>query len=133
VAALEDAVLRRRAGHVVSENARVEAAVTAVRSGEWAALGRLMTASHASLRDDFAVSTPELDGAVEAALSSGALGARMTGGGFGGSTVALLADADVAPAVTAIDATARRRGWPEPRHHVVRPAEGARVVSVSAR
>jgi galactokinase len=130
VAALDEAVLRQRARHVVSENARVEAAVTALRAGDWAALGRLMTASHASLRDDFAVSTPELDGAVDTALASGALGARMTGGGFGGSTIALLADSDVARTVTAIDSTARRQGWPEPRHHVVRPADGGRVVSV---
>jgi galactokinase len=80
----------RRLRHVTSENARVRQAVTAIENGDWAELGRLMTASHASLRDDYEVSAPELDTAVDAALAAGALGARMTGGGFGGSAIALV-------------------------------------------
>ncbi|HEU4411861.1 MAG TPA: galactokinase [Polyangiaceae bacterium] len=81
----------RRARHVVTENARVLAAVAALRAGDLAALGRLFDASHASLRDDFEVSVPELDRLVELARSRpGAFGARMTGGGFGGSIVALV-------------------------------------------
>ncbi len=80
----------RRLRHVTSENARVRDAVTALEQGEWDALGRLMTASHASLRDDYEVSAAELDTAVDAAIAGGALGSRMTGGGFGGSAIALV-------------------------------------------
>ncbi len=83
------------ARHVVSENARVLAFADALRTGNHDALGPLLLASHASLRDDFAVSTPELDALVEAFVSAGALGARLTGAGFGGCVVA------VAPAATA--------------------------------
>ncbi len=79
----------RRVRHVVTENGRVLDAVRALREGEHTGFGRLMSASHASLRDDFDVSVPELDLAVATALDAGALGARLTGGGFGGAAVAL--------------------------------------------
>jgi galactokinase len=78
-----------RARHVVSENARVLAAAEALRSGDLDALGGLMSASHASLRDDYEVSTPELDALVRALEASGGIGPRLTGAGFGGSVVAL--------------------------------------------
>jgi galactokinase len=81
----------RRLRHVRTENDRVRGAVAALEAADWAALGRLMTASHVSLRDDYEVSAPELDTAVDSALAAGALGARMTGGGFGGSAIALVA------------------------------------------
>jgi len=90
VGLLTDLVTRRRAHHVVTEYARVIEAEHALRIGNWEELGRLMTASHVSLRDAYEVSVPELDVAVEAALEAGALGARMTGGGFGGSAIALV-------------------------------------------
>ncbi len=80
----------RRLRHVSTENTRVRDAVTALEQGAWEELGRLMTASHVSLRDDYEVSAVELDTAVEAANAAGALGARMTGGGFGGSAIALI-------------------------------------------
>src|SRR5215210_1107563 len=79
-----------RVRHVVSEIDRVTSAVDAVRAGEWATLGELMTTSHVSLRDDYEVSAEELDVAVDTALAAGALGARMTGAGFGGSAIALV-------------------------------------------
>ncbi|MFZ4749478.1 MAG: galactokinase [Phycisphaerales bacterium] len=79
--------LARRARHVVAECARVHAAVDALQAGDLARFGRLLVESHASLRDDFDVSTPELDAIVARACDGGALGARMTGGGFGGSVV----------------------------------------------
>jgi galactokinase len=79
-----------RARHVVSENARVLEAAAALRAGDIDAIGRLMLASHASLRDDFGVSTPELDLLVELLVELGAVGARLTGAGFGGSVVALV-------------------------------------------
>jgi galactokinase len=86
----DDAVAR----HVVSENQRVLDAVRALRAGDVATLGALFVESHASLRDDFAVSTPELDRLVELLLEEGALGARLTGAGFGGCVVALTTPAD---------------------------------------
>jgi galactokinase len=84
-------VVHKRCRHVVSENERVVQAVAALRAGDVAAFGRLMDLSHASLRDDYEVSCPKLDGMVEAARSApGCLGARMTGAGFGGCTVSLV-------------------------------------------
>jgi galactokinase len=80
----------RRARHVVTENARVLEAVAELRAGDLDRLGPLLAASHASLRDDYEVSSPELDTAVEAAVAAGAIGARMTGAGFGGSAIALV-------------------------------------------
>ena len=86
---LADETLKARTRHVLTETARVRGAVNAIGRRAWEQLGTILTASHASLRDDFQVSCPELDVAVEAALEAGALGARMTGGGFGGSVIAL--------------------------------------------
>jgi galactokinase len=88
LAALDEETARR-VRHVLTENARVLATVERLRAGDIAGIGELLTASHASLRDDYEVSCPELDLAVEAALAAGAVGARMTGGGFGGSAIAL--------------------------------------------
>jgi galactokinase len=83
--------IARRARHVVEENARTLAAADALEAGDFVECGRLMNASHASLRDDYAVSCPELDLMVELALGApGVYGARMTGGGFGGCTVSLV-------------------------------------------
>ena len=82
--------LDRRVRHVIDENARVDAAVSALEDGDMTALGRLLDASHASLRDDYEVSVPEVERAVGACRDAGALGARIMGGGFGGSVLALL-------------------------------------------
>ncbi|HEX2701125.1 MAG TPA: galactokinase [Acidimicrobiales bacterium] len=90
VAHIGDPVVRRRARHVVTENARVLAFTECLRAGNGAEAGRLMTESHASLRDDFEVSTPALDGIVDDLLTRpGVHGARLTGAGFGGCVVAL--------------------------------------------
>jgi galactokinase len=83
------APLDRRVRHVIGENARVDDAVAALEAGDMAALGELLDASHASLRDDYEVSVPEVERAVEACRAAGALGARIMGGGFGGSALAL--------------------------------------------
>src|SRR5262249_61230387 len=91
-----------RARHVVAENARVLAVADALRRGDVEALGPLLLASHASLRDDFEVSTPELDELVDALVAAGALGARVTGAGFGGSVVALARTASAADIAAAI-------------------------------
>lgn len=90
LARLEDPVVRRRARHVVTEIARVEQAVEALRDWRIRDLGAIFDASHASMRDDFEISCAELDLVVETARAHGALGARMTGGGFGGSAIALV-------------------------------------------
>ncbi|GAA2798676.1 galactokinase [Crossiella cryophila] len=82
--------LRPLVRHIVTENARVLATVDHLRAGDLAAIGPILTASHASMRDDYRISCLELDVAVDSALNAGALGARMTGGGFGGSAIALV-------------------------------------------
>jgi galactokinase len=120
--------VRRRARHVVTENQRVVDVAELLRADKIAAIGPLLTASHVSLRDDFEVSWPEADVAVGTALGAGALGARMTGGGFGGSVIAL-APRDAAAAVAdAVLAEFGRRGWPRPAVTSVAPAQGARRV-----
>ncbi len=91
---LDDDTLRRRVRHVVTENERVLTVVDLLEAGDARAIGPLLTASHVSLRDDYEVSCLELDLVVETALDAGALGARMTGGGFGGSAIALVETAD---------------------------------------
>ncbi|MBP2314370.1 galactokinase [Azospirillum soli] len=86
--------LNHRAHHVVTENRRVLDGVAALERGDVAAFGQLMVESHASQRDDYAVSVPEIDALVDSALHHGALGARLTGGGFGGCIVALIEDVE---------------------------------------
>ena len=119
LAVLSDDVLRRRARHVVTEIARVRAAVAALRQHDLVEVGRLFDASHASLRDDYEVSCDELDVSVEAARAAGALGARMTGGGFGGSSIALLPADAVDDAQRAITAAFAGRGWRAPASFAV--------------
>ena len=94
-------------------------AVTALRAGDLEEVGRLFDASHASLRDDYEVSCDELDVSVEAARSAGALGARMTGGGFGGSSIALVPVGAVEAAQDAVHTAFAARGWHEPVCFVV--------------
>ncbi len=92
---LPDPLLRRRARHVVTEIQRVRRVVEALDAGDWTSVGAAFTQSHVSLRDDFEVSCPELDAVVEVALGGGAIGARMTGGGFGGSAIVLAAEPEL--------------------------------------
>ena len=126
MAILDDEVSRRRVRHVVTENDRVVRTVRLLADGRPREIGPLLTASHASLRDDYQVSCPELDTAVDAALSAGAYGARMTGGGFGGSAIALV-DADNGTAVAdAVTAAFARHGFAPPQIMVAVPSDGAR-------
>jgi galactokinase len=122
---LSDPVLRRRARHVVTENARVLDAVALLRAGDIAGCGPLLTASHVSLRDDFEVSWPQADVAVEAATTGGALGARMTGGGFGGSVIALTQTRRGPDVRAGVEAAYDRRGWGAPRFLEALPSPGA--------
>lgn len=125
----DDPIMQRRARHVLTELERVDRAVAALTDGDHRSFGALLTASHGSLRDDFEVSCPELDVSVEACLGAGALGARMTGGGFGGSAIALLPDASVAAATSACERAFAARGWAAPRFWRASAAAGARILS----
>jgi len=105
----------RRLRHVVTENQRVLQTVELLDTRGPAAIGPLLDASHASMRDDFEISCAELDLAVDTARSAGAIGARMTGGGFGGSAIALLPRDRVEETADAVLAAYTGRGWSEPR------------------
>ncbi|WAP52191.1 galactokinase [Arthrobacter sp. ATA002] len=115
----------RRVRHVVTENARVLAAVDVLRKEGPAKLGSLLVESHASMRDDFEISCPELDLAVETALGAGALGARMTGGGFGGSAIALVNNDDAGAVTDAVTRAFAAAGYTSPAVFTVLPAAGA--------
>ncbi|GAA5030592.1 galactokinase [Actinopolymorpha pittospori] len=129
LARLDDEVSRKRVRHVVTEDARVLETVARLRGGSPDTIGPLLTASHESLRDDFEVTVPELDKAVEAALDAGALGARMTGGGFGGCVIALVqADAGEVVARRVAEAFAGA-GFGAPAAFVAQPSAGARRIT----
>ncbi|MBF6332885.1 galactokinase [Nocardia transvalensis] len=130
IARLTDPVLRRRARHIVTENARVLTVVEMLRDGrDPRRIGPILTTGHASLRDDFEISTPQLDTAVEAALAAGAHGARMVGGGFGGSIIALT-DADRTRHIAAaVEKRFAAAGFTSPRTFVAVPSAGAHRVS----
>ncbi|MER7991491.1 galactokinase [Micromonospora chalcea] len=124
LARLDDDETRRRVRHVVTENQRVLDTVALLRAGRVRDTGPLLTASHASMRDDFEITVPEIDTAVEAALSAGAYGARMTGGGFGGCVLALI-DAEAAdPVAAAVTEAYAKRGFTAPGTLTVLPANG---------
>jgi galactokinase len=125
--ALPDDRVRRRAAHVFSEQQRVSEFVAALGLGDWAEAGALMTSSHESLRDDFEVSCAELDTVVAVALDSGALGARMTGGGFGGSAIALVPGNLASDVRVAVDDAFAAQGWAAPAHLDGRASAGAAV------
>ncbi len=114
-----------RARHAVTEIARVLQAVTALRASDFETLGQLINASHISLRDDYAVSCPELDVAVDASNAAGAMGSRMVGGGFGGSAIALVKAADVQKVKDSVLAAFEENGFKKPRFFTSLPSAGA--------
>jgi galactokinase len=126
---LSSDLLRKRTRHVVTEIARVQAAVAALAGEGFETLGRLFVASHTSLRDDFEVSCAELDTAVSTALDAGALGARMTGGGFGGSAIALVAEPYVGDVIAAVERAFQAAGFIAPVCFAATAAGGARRTS----
>ncbi|TFV64415.1 UNVERIFIED_ORG: galactokinase [Bacillus sp. AZ43] len=127
LAALDDDVLLRRARHIVTENARVLEVLGIVRGGGDARdVGPVLTAGHESLRDDFQISTDLLDAVVESALAAGAHGARMVGGGFGGSAIALVDTDRVDAVAAAVTERFGREGAAPPRTFVAVPSAGAR-------
>jgi galactokinase len=122
---LDDEVMRRRVRHIVTENQRVLDTVELLRTDRIREIGPLMTASHTSMRDDFEITVDQVDIAVEAALSAGAYGARMTGGGFGGCVLALI-DADRAEETTAaVEQAYAKRSFTPPTAWSATPAAGA--------
>jgi galactokinase len=129
---LTDPVLRRRARHVLTDSARVQAIADVLEAPapmRFADIGNLLSAGHASLRDDFEVSWPEADVAVETALTAGALGAKMIGGGFGGSVLALVPAGKVAAVRSAIAAEFARNSWDSPEFLTAVPSPAARKIS----
>ncbi|MDN3260102.1 galactokinase [Streptomyces sp. CSDS2] len=112
--------------HVVTENERVERTVALLRAGDPRAIGPALTEGHASLRDDFRISCPELDLVVDTALAGGALGARMTGGGFGGSAIVLTEAADVDTLTKSVEEAFAAAGFTAPRVFEAVPSAGAR-------
>jgi galactokinase len=120
---------QKRARHVITENERVLEAVQALQREDFGAFGRLMCASHRSLRDDYEVSTPELDAFVEIAIQSSALGARLTGAGFGGCALALIRSEDAEVLVMNVQHYFEARGFTRPEFFSLQSAVGAEVVA----
>ena len=114
-----------RARHAVTEMQRVLDCVDALSNSDFEKVGRLINQSHASLRDDYTVSCPELDTAVDAANSAGALGSRMVGGGFGGSAIALIKASDVQKTRDAVTVAFESHGFKKPRFFTSLPSAGA--------
>ncbi|MFD4420665.1 galactokinase [Agromyces sp. NPDC058484] len=116
----------RRVRHVVTENQRVQGTVRTLHEHGPGAIGPFLDASHVSMRDDFEISVPELDLAVATAQANGAIGARMTGGGFGGAAIALMIDALVPVVTREVAAAFAEQGFREPAMFTARPSQGAR-------
>ncbi len=127
-----DPIVFRRAHHVIGEIQRTLDAVAALKRGDWRSVGELMYASHASLRDDFEVSCIELDTMVEFAAAigpaGGVVGSRMTGGGYGGCTVSLVATESVASIAAALHDGYLKKTGLSPAIFTSRPAAGAHVI-----
>lgn len=123
---LMDDVTFRRVRHVVTENQRVIDAVATLRSAGPRAIGDLLDASHVSMRDDFEISVPELDLAVDTARGAGAVGARMTGGGFGGAAIALVDHTRVPEVTAAVEHAFSAAAFTAPHIFTVQPSPGAR-------
>lgn len=118
----------KRAHHAVSEMARTLEAVAVLKRKDFVTLGALITQSHVSLRDEYEVSCPELNCAVDTALAHGALGARMVGGGFGGSAIALAEQGQIEEIKSAITVAFSSAQFVEPRFFTSLPSEGAKVI-----
>ncbi|GAB2830850.1 galactokinase [Streptomyces daliensis] len=126
LARVEDPAVRPLVRHIVTENERVQETIRLLDAGETRAIGPVLTAGHASLRDDFEISCAELDLVVDTANASGAVGARMTGGGFGGSAIVLVEEAAAEKVTEAVLAAFAAAGHRAPRVFDAVPGEGAR-------
>ena len=122
---LPDERVRRRATHIVTEIDRVSATVAALEAGDWQKVARQFLASHVSMRDDFEISCAELDTVVQTAVEAGALGSRMTGGGFGGSAISLVPVERLDAVMRAVDAAFVAAGFRAPAHLRAEPSGAA--------
>ncbi|KAA0024773.1 galactokinase [Antrihabitans cavernicola] len=129
---IDDEVDRRRARHILGENQRVLDCAEALGASDFRRVGELMNQSHASMRDDFEITTPHIDLIADSAVRHGALGARMTGGGFGGCVIALVPEGELGRIGEAIEADIAEGGFPAPTLFVARAGQGASIVSVGA-
>jgi galactokinase len=129
LARLDDEQMRRRVRHVVTENERVLQAAAVLRAGRIADLAPLLDQSHVSMRDDFEITVPTVDLAVETARENGAIGARMTGGGFGGCIIALVGGGEADRVAEAVAESFARAGFGAPSHFLGVPSPGARRIS----
>jgi len=118
-----------RARHAVTEMQRVLDCVKALSDSNFELVGELLNQSHASLRDDYTVSCSELDTAVEASLTAGALGSRMVGGGFGGSAIALIQASKTTETIKAIEKAFSSKRFKAPRFFTSLPSQGAELLS----
>ena len=118
-----------RARHAITEMKRVLDCVEALSSGDFVKVGQLMNQSHLSLRDDYNVSCPELNTAVETSLTAGALGSRMVGGGFGGSAIALIQASKTSETISAVEKAFADRKFKAPRFFTSLPSQGAELLS----
>ena len=118
-----------RARHAVTEMKRVLDCVTALSVGDFVKVGQLINESHISLRDDYTVSCPELDTAVEAALAAGAMGSRMVGGGFGGSAIALIQASKTTQTIKAVESAFAEKKFKAPRFFTSLPSQGAELLA----
>ena len=118
-----------RARHAVGEMKRVLDCVEALSNGDFVKVGQLINASHISLRDDYNVSCPELDTAVDASLATGALGSRMVGGGFGGSAIALIQASKTTETIRAVEKAFADKKFKAPRFFTSLPSQGAVLLS----
>ena len=118
-----------RARHAVSEMKRVLDCVEALSSSDFVKVGQLINQSHVSLRDDYTVSCPELDTAVDASLAAGALGSRMVGGGFGGSAIALIEASKTSETIHAVEKAFADKKFKAPRFFTSLPSQGAEIIS----
>jgi galactokinase len=126
--AISDPIDARRARHVLTENQRVLDFVAAIGDSDFSEAGRILTASHASMRDDFEITTGHIDLIAETAVAAGALGARMTGGGFGGCVIALVPDQRVEAVTEMVRRAVRATGHPQPMITRTHAAHGARLL-----
>ena len=118
-----------RARHAVTEMKRVLDCVEALSIGDFVKVGQLINASHVSLRDDYTVSCPELDTAVDASLAAGAMGSRMVGGGFGGSAIALIQASKTTQTIRAVEKAFADKKFKAPRFFTSLPSQGAELIS----
>ena len=126
---LGDRRLAMRTRHIVTENQRVLDVAKALSQDRWQRVGELLNAAHESYRDDFEASCPEVDVAVGALLDAGAIGARLTGGGFGGAAISLVPNDLVSTAVAAVESAYESRGYQPATIFTVVPSAGARRIA----